>query len=61
VNWIQAESVTAGMVGVKPPTEPGVELFCAVDIRDWDHDRLEFHIDICVRMPAAFFGIHRCL
>src|SRR5215472_5268376 len=33
--------VTAGKVGVEPPSEPLVELFCSVHIRDGDDDHLK--------------------
>jgi hypothetical protein len=38
------ETVIEAKIGVEPPTEPLVELFRAVNIRDGDDDNLELHV-----------------
>ena len=45
VNWMYAEVVAVGEVGVEPPTEAAVESLGAVDIRNRDDDDLELHVD----------------
>src|SRR5580658_10390062 len=39
-----AEVFTVVVVGVEPPTEPSVELLCAVDIRHGDDNYLKLHV-----------------
>ena len=40
-----AAAITAGEVGVKPPTQTLIETLGAIDVGGWDNDDLELHVD----------------
>jgi hypothetical protein len=46
------------VVGVESPPEPRVELLRAIDIRDWDNDDFEFHVDFRhARLACGVVGL----
>ena len=41
---------------IEPPSEPGVELFYAVDVGNGDDDHLKLHIELCNARTYRLFA-----
>jgi hypothetical protein len=54
---VNRERVADDEVGVEPPAEAAPEALGALDVRDWDHDDYELHVERSfVRGPDFRFG-----